>query len=141
MFGVSAEHAPRFNLARLEPILEAAHERLDGVVFDNLDWADLIPRYDSTATLFYLDPPYIGGEADYGKGLFERGDFTRMAKTLAGIDGAFILSINDTPEIREIFAGFNMDQVRLTYTVGKSAPTGKAQELIISNREAKVGLF
>ncbi|MBB5515745.1 site-specific DNA-adenine methylase [Rubricella aquisinus] len=32
VFGVSPQTAPRFSLARLEPLLEAAHARLDGVV-------------------------------------------------------------------------------------------------------------
>lgn len=141
VFGVAPEHAPRFSLARLEPILEAAHERLDGVVFECLDWADLIPRYDTAETLFYLDPPYHGGEADYGKGLFAREDFARMAELLAGIRGTFILSINDTPEIREIFAAFVMDELRITYTVGRAAPRGKSGELLISNREVPAGLL
>ncbi|MBT2130140.1 DNA adenine methylase [Aliiroseovarius lamellibrachiae] len=93
VFGVSADHAPRFSMTRLEPILDAAHERLDGVVFECLDWSDLIARYDTPDTLFYLDPPYHGGENDYGKGMFERADFQRMADQLAEIKGAFVLSI------------------------------------------------
>jgi DNA adenine methylase len=70
VFGVSPGHSPRFSLAKLEPILEAASERLDGVVFESLDWSELIRRYDTADTLFYLDPPYHGGETDYGKGMF-----------------------------------------------------------------------
>lgn len=31
----------------------------------------MIKRYDSAGALFYLDPPYFGGEDDYGKGLFD----------------------------------------------------------------------
>ncbi|WP_248633334.1 hypothetical protein [Cereibacter changlensis] len=41
-----------------------AAERLDGGVFESLDWAALIARYDTPDALFYLDSPYVGGEAD-----------------------------------------------------------------------------
>lgn len=80
VFAVQPGLAPRFSLAKLRPILEAAHDRLDGVVFECLDWADLIARYDSPGTLFYLDPPYFGGEDDYGKGLFDRGSSGRSPR-------------------------------------------------------------
>ena len=140
VFGVSPTHGPRFSLSRLEPLLEAAHERLEAVVFECLDWADLIPRYDTPETLFYLDPPYLGGESDYGAGIFDRRQYARMAELLAGLKGAFILSINDRPEIRELFGGFQVEPVRLSYTV--SAGAGKeAQELIVMNREVRVGLL
>lgn len=140
VFGVAPEHAARFSLSRLEPILEAAHERLEAVVFECLDWAELIPRYDTAETLFYLDPPYFGGEDDYGKGLFDRAQYARMAEVLAGIKGAFILSINDRPEIRDLFSGFHLDPVRLKYTISGAGATD-AQELIVSNREGRVGLL
>lgn len=135
VFGVAPAHAPRFSLARLEPILDAAHERLDGVVFECLDWAELVQRYDGPETLFYLDPPYFGGENDYGKGIFDRGQFVRMAEVLAGIKGAFILSINSTPEMRECFTDFHMERVRLKYTISAEGAMD-AEELIVSNREA-----
>lgn len=140
VFGVAPQHAARFSLSRLEPILEAAHERLEGVVFESLDWADLIPRYDTPETLFYLDPPYFGGEDDYGKGMFDPAQFARLAATLASIKGAFVLSINDRPEIRDLFGGFMLDPVRLKYTVSNGAATD-AQELIVTNREVRAGLF
>ncbi len=134
VFGVAPEHGPRFSLARLEPILEAAHERLDGVVLECLDWSELIARYDGAGTLFYLDPPYMGGEEDYGKGMFAPDDFARMATQLAGIKGAFVLSINDRPEVRAIFGAFHLEEVRLSYSVAQAGGT-KARELVVSNRE------
>lgn len=141
VFGVAPQHAPRFSLARLEPILDAAHERLDGVVFESLDWADLVERYDSPDTLFYLDPPYWGGENDYGKGMFARSDYARMAEVLASLKGRFLLSINDRSEVRSVFSGFEIDEVRITYTVGRQAPKSKAGELIVSNCRAAPGLL
>lgn len=140
VFGVAPDQAPRFSLSRLEPILEAAHERLEAVVFESLDWAELVQRYDTPQTLFYLDPPYFGGENDYGKGLFDRSQYRRMADVLGAIKGAFILSINDLPEIREIFAGFMMEPVKLTYSISSAGGT-EAAELIITNREVRSRLL
>ena len=134
VFGVAPGHAPRFSLSRLEPILDAAHERLEGVVFERLDWAELIARYDKADTLFYLDPPYFGGENDYGKGLFDRAQFAQIADVLRGLKGAFVLSINSTPETRALFGDFMCEPVRLKYTINSDHATA-AEELIVSNRE------
>lgn len=140
VFGVAPEHAARFSLSRLEPILEAAHERLEAVVFECLDWANLIPRYDTPDTLFYLDPPYFGGENDYGKGLFDRSQYARMADVLGQIKGAFILSINDRPEIREMFGQFICEEVKLTYSISSGDGT-EASELIVTNRAVRSRLL
>jgi DNA adenine methylase len=40
-----------------------------------------------------------------------------MAARLAELKGRFILSLNDVPEVREIFAGFRIVDVPMTYTV------------------------
>lgn len=134
VFGVSTSSPARFSLARIAPLLEEAHERLDGVVFEQLDWAEVMERYDGDRTLFYLDPPYFGGEDDYGKGLFDGAQFAKMAEVLSGLRGAFVLSINDTPEIRECFEGFEFEEARLAYSIAKGEAT-EARELIITNRK------
>ncbi|WP_418314259.1 DNA adenine methylase [Phyllobacterium zundukense] len=130
-FGVNYEGPSRFNMNRLAPLLEDAHERLSGVVLENLDWLDFVNRYDRPGTLFYLDPPYWGSEGDYGKQLFGREQFALMAERLGRLKGRFIMSINDVPEIREQFAMFSLQQVSLSYPVatGKGTP---ALELIIT---------
>ncbi|MEP5728549.1 MAG: DNA adenine methylase [Sulfitobacter sp.] len=140
VFGVANERPARFNLSSLTPLLDAAHTRLEGVVFENLDWQDVLSRYDNPTSLFYLDPPYFGDENDYGKGLFDRSQFAVMATILRDLEGAFILSINDTPEIRQVFDGFIFEEVTLKYTVSNGAATDAA-ELIISNREIKTTLI
>ncbi len=139
VFGVAVDRT-RFTVKGAEDLLRRAHARLDGVVFESLDWSEVIRRYDGAHSLFYLDPPYFGGEADYGKDIFAQEDFNAMADQLREIKGAFVMSINDTPEIREWFDGFHIDEVRLSYTIAKSGGK-KVQELIISNREARAGLL
>lgn len=134
-FGVDKTRGGRFNLTTLEPMLEDLHSRLSGVTIECLDWSDFIPRYDAEGTLFYLDPPYWGCEDDYGKAMFARADFARLAQLLAGIRGLFIMSLNDLPEVRETFAGFDLTEVRTTYTISgkRDDSAGGRAELLISN--------
>lgn len=132
VFGVSPGAPGRFDVTRLESILDSVHERLAGVVIEQLPYADLIARYDHPAALFYLDPPYWGCEADYGLGVFGRDDFARLAGILAAIRGKFLLSINDVPEIRDIFAGFHLEEVHTVYSVNDTGGT-PASELLIGN--------
>lgn len=130
-FGVTKDGGARFNLTRVGPLLEDVHERLSGVVIECLDWSGFIARWDRPGMLFYLDPPYFACETDYGEGVFARTDFARMADQLRTLKGRFILSINDRPEIRGTFAGFEMEEVELLYSVGGGAGR-PARELIIS---------
>ena len=130
-FGVTRTNAARFDLTKLVPMLEDVHERLSSVDIERLEYADFIKLYDTPETLFYLDPPYYGSEGDYGLGVFSRDDFELLRDLLEGISGRFILSINDRPEIRSLFAKFDIEDVDLNYRIsGKATP---ARELIISN--------
>jgi DNA adenine methylase len=131
-FGVHKTQGARFNVSKLEPMLAEIHERLCGVVIEQLDFGAFIQRYDRPGMLFYLDPPYWGCETDYGQDVFGRADFTRLAELLASIKGRFLLSINDTPGVREVFGRFHMIEVETTYTLGAKSST-RAAELIISN--------
>lgn len=116
-FGVDSNGPSRFDVTKLGPLLDEIHERLAGVVIECLPWADFVERYDSPATLFYLDPPYWGSETDYGAGVFARADFIRLAAHLSAIAGRFILSVNDVPETRTAFARFSIEGVATRYSV------------------------
>ncbi len=131
-FGVSVGYPARFDVTKLGPMLADISERLAGVIIENLGYATFIERYDRPETLFYLDPPYWGSEGDYGQGVFGRADFERLAEQLRTARGRFILSINDRPEVREVFAGFEMEQVGLAYSVSSKGQT-EARELIVTS--------
>lgn len=131
-FGVRPHHGSSFDISKLVPMLEDLNERMTGVIIERLDWRAFIARWDRPGTLFYLDPPYYGNEKDYGPGIFSRDDFAEMAAALAGIKGRFILSINDHPDVREIFAAFDQEPVRVRYTVGGTANAKDAGELVVS---------
>lgn len=67
------------------------------VVLENLDYRELIRKYDSPHTLFYLDPPYVPvGEKKretYYRFSFSVHDLRAMASLLRTIKGVFVLKI------------------------------------------------
>ncbi|HTV67500.1 MAG TPA: DNA adenine methylase [Rhizobiaceae bacterium] len=137
-FGVDTTGGARFNINRLGPVLEDVHERLAGVVVENLDWSVFIDRYDRGGVLFYLDPPYFGNEADYGAGVFARADFTRIATRLEQLQGRFVLSLNDRPEVREIFQAFRIIDVPLTYTIHGGKGSDVREVIIMDWKEPAI---
>lgn len=134
-FGVDRDRGSRFSIEKIETNISRIRKRLSQVIIENLDFIEVIDRYDRGTSLVYLDPPYYGGEGDYGKSLFSRARFIDLANRLSSLAGTFILSINDVPAIREVFSDFAMLEVQTKYTVqgGEAKSVG---ELLISNREA-----
>lgn len=138
-FGISTGQPARLDVRKLGPLLEAVHERLAGVWIECLPWEGFMRRWDRPTTLFYLDPPYWGTEGYYGADLFDRGEFVRLAEALKAVRGQFILSLNDVPEVRELFAWARVEAVELSYSVGTPGPDrGKrVGELIITGGGAE----
>ena len=116
-------------------MLQSIHDKLKGwlagVVLECLDFEAFIRRYDRPYTLFYVDPPYAGSEGYYGKGLFQPADLARLATVLKGVQGRFIASNIDCPEVREAFAGCEFREVSTSYTAGGRGRVKVAREVII----------
>ncbi len=128
-FGVSRTAGGRFDITRLRSMLEDVHERLAGVVIERMHWADFLRRYDAPGTLFYLDPPYWGS-ADYYGPTFSHADYEAMRGALEALEGRWIMSINDVPDIRVIFAGCAIEEAGHHFRLG--GRPSEARELIIS---------
>lgn len=131
-FGIAQSRPSRFNLVRVGEELSDAHIRLHQVYVENRPYEQVITRFDKPDTLFYIDPPYFGCEGYYGKGLFSREDFTRLRDLLASVKGKFIMSINDTPEIRELYSQFIILEVPTKYTVSAHANKSVTELLILN---------
>ncbi len=84
-------------------------------------------------TLFYLDPPYLGCEDYYGKGLFSRRDFAALRSLLIDVKGKWIMSINDRPEIRRLFGDFTVHEVSTAYQQAGAHRRKHVTELLVTN--------
>jgi DNA adenine methylase len=131
-FSISTIRRSNFNLLRVEEELSAVHLRLARVYIENMSYEHLIPRFDKPDTFFYLDPPYYGCENYYGPEVFCRDDFKKLRDLLEGIKGKFIMSINDTSQIRVLFKGFYVERVKTIYSSPKDIKK-RVTELLIMN--------
>jgi DNA adenine methylase len=129
-FGAGPQSHPRINLLRMEEELCACHLRLARCTIENLGYEEFLKRYDRPETCFYLDPPYWDCESFYGKGIFTRDDFANLAKLLSSIKGSFVLSLNDTKGVREVFAEFKITPVKTRYSCSR-AKNSEAKEVLI----------
>ncbi|CAG9184346.1 DNA adenine methylase [Cupriavidus respiraculi] len=140
-FGTATTTPPGLNLLRLEENLSAAHLRLASAFVEHLDWSACLARYDRAHTLFYMDPPYWETEG-YGVD-FPLSEYERMAEAMRGLKGKAIVSLNDHPEIRRIFAGFDIESLDINYTVGGGQGVARREVIIYSwdREEEPAGLF
>lgn len=138
----TATTAPPVNLLRIEEQLSAAHLRLSGTTIERLDWAGCLAKYDRPHTFFYLDPPYWQTEG-YGVP-FDLTQYEQMARDLKAIQGKAIVSLNDHPEMRRVFNGFQIETADISYTVGGADKAAARRELIIYSWDVSAepsGLF
>lgn len=103
-------------------------EALKNTTITNNDYTTMF-RYDSPSTFFYLDPPY---EKDQKKIYGETVDYNEMIRYLKKLKGKFLVSLNDSPTIRELFKDFKMSSFKVKSKGGKINIPDR-QELVISN--------
>lgn len=145
-FGAKGEHfamtsatspQTRRPLDMVRDLLDATAARLQRVMIQQRDFAEILARYDDPATFFYLDPPYV----DYqDNGRYQPLTTERRAELfaqLAAMKGKFLLSFDDVAEVRRLARthGFHVRQVKVGYTLGHTPASRKTQssELLIAN--------
>ncbi|MEM9118491.1 MAG: DNA adenine methylase [Cyanobacteria bacterium P01_F01_bin.56] len=116
---------------RLETIRKCA-DRFDKVVVENLDVIECLERYDSPETLFFLDPPYLAGATYKNRMSIEQHQL--LAETVLGLQGNWILTYDDVPQLREWYSGCEFIEVStakgISNNLGKPN-TARLPQLII----------
>lgn len=98
----------------------------------NTDYKNIIKKFDGNKTFFYLDPPYEKSDELYKNDSI---DLNEMSNLLKKIKGRFLLSINDSPNVRNIFKDFKITslEVRGVGNKGKAIGGKSRKELLIKN--------
>ena len=104
---------------------------------ENMDFADVITKYDSPTTYIYLDPPYWKTENYYNNHDFDREDHERLAKVLHNVQGKFSLSYYDFELLHEWFPEEQYRWEKKEFAKAAAAKKGTKQnmgeELLILN--------
>lgn len=112
--------------------------RLDKITdIENMDFEDLLKKYDSEKAFHYIDAPYYGCEAYYSSNDFGLKDHERLYNCLKDIKGRFAMSYYFFPQLEEWFPRDKYRWVEMEFTKGAGAVKGKSQtkgmEILIMN--------
>jgi DNA adenine methylase len=119
-----------------------AREKLKDVEITSEDYAKVVRANDKPSTFFFLDPPYENSTKQMGYAEHKDFDFERLADTLKHIKGKFLMTINDSPRIRDLFSAFyikpfiadtNIRQVNHRKDGKKVSTPYERKELFIAN--------
>lgn len=116
--------------------LEDYKQRLSNTIIKSADYKLILKQYDSNTTFFYLDPPYENSDGLYNDSSI---NLEELKTVLSKLKGKFLLSLNDSANVRRVFQGFKQQRftLRLSGNVGKLSdrPDFKRtrKEILISN--------
>ncbi len=123
-------------LKHLRKRMEPVHARLRTVIIENLSWEQCIDRYDRPKTFMYLDPPYPKNGCNYKHNMQDWEDHRRLAVRLSETKCKWILSSYDTPEVRQMYPGYQIIPIQ-SYSGMSAKKNGVKrvlnQEVLIAN--------
>jgi DNA adenine methylase len=133
-FGGAAQGGKIYHSPNVEPKLRKIPkyaEYMKNTKILNQDYKSVIRSNDSPTTFFYLDPPYESSKKIYEK---DKINYDEMANILSKVKGKFVLSLNDSANIRNIFKQFKVSSVTAGGSNNKMGPGANIRkELIIKN--------
>jgi len=130
-FGRASTSGPSSMQAKLERV-HALSQRLDKVTIERLPYEELIAFYDRPGVFFYCDPPYVHGTTYANARHF---DHERLRDVLKGVKGRWLLSYDDCPEVRALYAGHTIIPVSRVKGINRMQGESMFAEVIIANYE------
>ena len=113
--------------------MDLYQERLKNTIILCKDFRAVVSKYDTNETLFFLDPPYEDSPC------ISNWDYSPIGRNellhvLRSIQGKFVCTYQNTPDICDYFKEFNQQFFNTTYTSSnRSKKTFRPTELIITN--------
>lgn len=113
-------------------------DRLEQTTIECNDALKVISTYDTTDTLHYVDPPYVGSNQGHYGG-YSQSDFKNLLEVLSQLKGRFILSSYPSLLLQQYVANKGWHQKRVEKTISASKAiqggqrTKKKTEVLTTN--------
>lgn len=96
---------------------------------ENMSFEEVIAKYDSPTTYFYVDPPYWNTESYYSLHGFGRDEHFQLKDCLHGIEGKFALSYYDFSELSDMYPKNNFSWETKEFVKPAGATEGVEQSI------------
>lgn len=110
----------RFNRTDLVRKIERIALHRDMIELHCMDAAAFVKTVVPTTseyTLVNLDPPYYGKGPELYTNFYQHADHAALAQAIAGIDRHWMVTYDDTPEIRQLYGQYRNYNSNLNYSV------------------------
>jgi DNA adenine methylase len=117
--------------------LRELSQRLDRTIIEQLPYEDCVRHYDKRDTFFFLDPPYLNANPGAYAG-WTADQMQGLRDLLSEIKGKWILTVDDSPGTRSIFADFKLKGISFdNKLVPSHLGRHTMRELIITPAESR----
>lgn len=135
-FCISNDGRKQINYDKIPKEFWELHNRIQNVFIERESFEYILKKYDRKDgdVVFYLDPPYLETtENDYGM-TFDINSYKKLKESLDKVNGKWILTCNDKPQLRELFNEYYIQDNEVHWSIcAKSEDMKKNSELIITN--------
>ena len=114
-------------IKRIDEVLE----KIKNVKFCHHDAINVIKKYDQVGIFMFIDPPYENSDNLYKDDEFS---YQQLAQSLNGAKCKFMITLNDSKNIRNIFKGYTIRRytVKAVSVLGRIAGKDR-HEVMITN--------
>jgi DNA adenine methylase len=102
---------------------------------ENMDFEEVIRKYDGPKTYFYVDPPYYKTETYYSNHDFDTNNHIILSQVLKSIQGRFSLSYYKFPQLVEWFPQdqYQWNEKEFSKSASTKKEKNKGVEILINN--------
>ena len=101
-YSYSAKRNKSITLLNVKDAINKSYNDIKYWIIERLDFREIIRRYDSENSFFYLDPPYHNITDLYDDNLKDE-DYIDIKKSLDRIKGKYLLNINEDEFVLQLF--------------------------------------
>ena len=101
-YAYSNKRQKSLRLLNIKDAIDEFYNEIKYWTIENLDFKEIIKKYDSENTFFYLDPPYHNITDLYDYNLNDQ-DYIEMKQSLDNIKGKYLLNINEDEFVLKLF--------------------------------------